>query len=574
MSFRFTTGLIWFNIWKGCPQGSCLGPLLWILVANEIIKAFRRLFPFIVSYADDFVVLSGADSRRSLELDVSEKLNHFHSLTQRFSLHVNAAKCQSMLFGLYTLEKRRPIFKMGQESIKVTDTISFLGFTLDARFNWLEHLNNIRFNLHDLTSRMKRVNIRDVGVSASILKIWYLTIIEKKISYGYEVWLPDIKSAASSRLSSCQRLGLQSVIRCYRSVSTEALCVLAGVPPLLLKLTSLYAAFNTLKGDGSTTINNTNYVKSDFETKLPSFRSPHLSQIKNIHFSQPSSQDSDTMIHAYTDGSKMPEGVASAFTINLQEQFIEDFSYKLRPFNTVFQAELVAILQAVRWCVDSEHNLFVIHTDSASSIQSLQRLSPRTELVHDILEKINSAMHKSFYFKWVKAHIGIAGNERADTLAKNAIVNNTYSSTIENIPAPQSYIKQYYKSKLIQDWQTQWSFSNTGRHTYLIINKVNTEYICNYRITAYFITGHGSFPAFLHRLGKRRTDKCPCMRKGDAFHYLFEKCTIIDNNFTYNLSLTPEANMKKILIDTIDYPKLSAIYNTLNEHFSFIKYKF
>lgn len=576
ISFRFARGLLWFDVWKGCPQGSCLGPLLWIIVANDLLKNYHAHYSDIVSYADDFVIFSGAGTRLALERDIASKLDFFNILCHRLNLQLNTSKCQAMLFGPNTMDRRRSIFRLGREKVKVTDTITYLGFTLDARFTWLDHFSNIRNNLHNLTKRISRVSTRDVGVKPAILKIWYNTIIEKKISYGYETWLPDLKTPAIKRLSSCQRLGLLSVVRSYKSVSTEALCVLAGIPPIYLKLKNSFAVFNTLQSNGSYIINDITYHGSSFMKKIPSFHSPFLHSSNNIHFVSPILKEpsSSEDLSIYTDGSKMPEGMSAAFTVCTRGSFSYDFSIRLSKNNSVFQAEIYAIYRALQWSLNSGFTHIFIYTDSLSSILSLKRFIPLMPLVHDIFILAANNPHLNFYFGWVKAHVGISGNERADALAKSAIERNKYDDRVSDIPLPQSFLKKHSKTILQQQWQNQWSNSDVGRHTYLIKNLAESDYVCGSRVQAYFISGHGSFPAFLQKIGKRPSDRCTCGRKGDAFHYLFERCTLIQENFKYITKRTPESNMKLILIDSVNYQKLCRIYNVLNENFSFIRYKF
>lgn len=49
-------------MYRGCPQGSCLGLLLWTLVADRILKLYKHLYKKVVSYADDRAVIENADT--------------------------------------------------------------------------------------------------------------------------------------------------------------------------------------------------------------------------------------------------------------------------------------------------------------------------------------------------------------------------------------------------------------------------------------------------------------------------------------------------------------------------------
>lgn len=239
IGIRTLHDITWHGIFMGCSQGSCLGPLLWLIGADCILKFYMNIFDYCISYADDFLAICGADTRASLERKVNDRLNAFVQVTATYELKLSEHKSLAMLFGRFLLENRHPIFKINNISIPVRTNITYLGFTLDPKFKWLEHLDSVNSNISSFTVNVAKTTRRDRGFSAQHLKIWYLTVIAKKITYGYEVWYEDLNSHGQRKLSYCQRKGLLSILRPYKSISTDALCVLCGVPPLYLELKNL-----------------------------------------------------------------------------------------------------------------------------------------------------------------------------------------------------------------------------------------------------------------------------------------------------------------------------------------------
>ena len=125
----------------------------------------------------------------------------------------------------------------------------------------------------------------------------------------------------------------------------------------------------------------------------------------------------------YTDGYVMEDGAAGAAFV------IPDFnnlsySYKLSKVS-VFTAELLAIYMALQHisglytpplsiviCCDSRAALSAIQSDSSSAREDLVR--EVAAMVHQLISRGTEVR-----FQWVPAHVGLAGNKKADKAAKN-----------------------------------------------------------------------------------------------------------------------------------------------------------
>ena len=145
-------------------------------------------------------------------------------------------------------------------------------------------------------------------------------------------------------------------------------------------------------------------------------------------------------ITLYTDGSVDPiTGAAGVAFIS------EGASNKWRVSNgaSSFQTELVAIRGALEHGSSHQPVSPLIATDSKSALQALKNSSP-TENRH-LLTHIHSILHTlqeegiHLSFIWIPSHIGIHGNEKADTIAKEAARRPTIDVELPKNP---SIIKQ------------------------------------------------------------------------------------------------------------------------------------
>ena len=84
----------WRNIASGVPQGSVLGPLLFVIYINDLPEKIKNIMEM---YADDSKVISEGSvmSRSELQADINEIDNWF----KKWSMSLNSKKCKIMHYG-------------------------------------------------------------------------------------------------------------------------------------------------------------------------------------------------------------------------------------------------------------------------------------------------------------------------------------------------------------------------------------------------------------------------------------------------------------------------------------------
>ena len=146
-------------------------------------------------------------------------------------------------------------------------------------------------------------------------------------------------------------------------------------------------------------------------------------------------------ITCYTDGSRTDSGSGAGYiiTTNNNNTTLEERSFKLPDYCTVYQTELTAIIEACKYLSTYSNTHIIIWSDSLSSIQAISSLSTRSRTTRDCYDSLNAlGSTNTLEIRWIAAHIGLWGNEKADELAK---LGTTSESTLK-CPIPQSYIKR------------------------------------------------------------------------------------------------------------------------------------
>ncbi|GFV75883.1 probable RNA-directed DNA polymerase from transposon X-element [Trichonephila clavipes] len=151
-------------------------------------------------------------------------------------------------------------------------------------------------------------------------------------------------------------------------------------------------------------------------------------------------------IPVYTDGSKTAAHVGCGVVFNII------LSFSLHNSMSVFSAELTAILVALQHIIVSNHRHFCVYTDSMSALESLHfSTEHRHPTVIEILLLLRKLERKGFdiIFSWVPGHVGILGNEQADTAAR---------SMSDHMQRPVCYrvLKTSTQNYIHRVWQETW----------------------------------------------------------------------------------------------------------------------
>lgn len=180
-----------------------------------------------------------------------------------------------------------------------------------------------------------------------------------------------------------------------------------------------------------------------------------------------------------------------------------DFSKKVRLPNeiSIYSAELWAILEALEYC--SEYNVnscFIIFSDSKSALEAIlncKNIAFSNYIIMKILDTYHSLISKNIKISlvWIKAHIGIQGNEFVDKLAKEA----TNIEVIDNhIKIPFSDLVKKARENMFYKWQMQYTENPKGSFYKQLFPEVTKTCWFNY-------VSHRNFIRIISRL---RTSPC------------------------------------------------------------------
>lgn len=218
----------------GCPQGSVLSPFLWNLNFDDFLSIPLPSGCSLTGYADDGLLLIQANTRAGLEYSANKCLSLISEWGERNRLSFAADKTYQLL--LKGNLKSSPQIKLNNSTIKRKESVCYLSLVLERNFSFLDHIKTVgekaKRNFYALT----RISTSTWGLSFNTLKTIYGATYLGCICYGSPVWADrSTIGAVRRKLLQSQRLALIFLCKAYRTVSTEALPVLAGVLPVDLE---------------------------------------------------------------------------------------------------------------------------------------------------------------------------------------------------------------------------------------------------------------------------------------------------------------------------------------------------
>ena len=133
-----------FDIACGVPQGSVLGPKLFILYINDICQLSKLLS--MVLFADDTNVFCFGDDLDTLQKNINEELYKLKLWFDWNKLSLNVSKTKFMFFGRFRLNTQLKI-EIDGVAIEQVHKIKFLGVTIDDKLSWKPHITHVKYKV-------------------------------------------------------------------------------------------------------------------------------------------------------------------------------------------------------------------------------------------------------------------------------------------------------------------------------------------------------------------------------------------------------------------------------------------
>ena len=450
------------NLEEGVPQGSVLSVTLFALSINDISSVIPREVMHTL-FVDDLSISFAASRMVVAERKIQLTINRIADWASRRGFKFSSTKTVVIHFcRIRGIHPDPDLYLYGQR-IACKDETRFLGLTFDRKLTWVPHIKNLKVKCSQALNVVKVLSHTSWGADRNHLMILYKALVASKLAYSCELYSSATKTALSI-LDPIHNAGIRLASGAFKSSPIPSLIVDASELPLELHRQSLllrywhriqripksltcevtfshrfyhiyrdhprfpkpfgFRVFNMIE---ELDIPKIKILPVKYST-VPPWKLPSIEICKCISTSK---KDMSTVrlrstflehmevhresVSIFTDGSKSSAGAGFGVVFPTFTR-----SISLPKQASIFTAELYAVLTALKEIMLQDYSNFVIYCDSESVLHAISQYNSVHPLVIEIAEWLYLIQNrgKNIKFCWVPAHVGVAGNEKADELAK------------------------------------------------------------------------------------------------------------------------------------------------------------
>lgn len=234
----------WNYIHAGVPQGSILGPLLFLLYINDIVTDIGsniRLF------ADDTSIYLIVENPATAAHILNSDLEKIAKWAIAWLVTFNPIKTESLLISRRLLKPLHPHLYMFNQQITEVDNHKHLGMYLSNDCSWHKHINYIKEKAWTRINIMRKLKFQ---LDRKSLEIIYTVFIRPILEYGNEIW-DNCTQYEKDELEKIQKEAARIATGTTKLISLEALYSEIGWETLesrrkKQKLTLFYKMHNNL----------------------------------------------------------------------------------------------------------------------------------------------------------------------------------------------------------------------------------------------------------------------------------------------------------------------------------------
>ena len=171
------------SINAGVPQGSVLGPLLFLVFINDLVPEID--FSNIRMFADDTCLFLNGINNDDVALKLNNDLHKIELWAAKWLVDFSAPKTKSLNISNKTKNNTLPILSLNKAPIENVNFHKHLGLIIDQKLSWTDHIEYIYLESMKKLNIMKKLKFK---LDRKSLETIYKSFIRPKIEYGNVIY--------------------------------------------------------------------------------------------------------------------------------------------------------------------------------------------------------------------------------------------------------------------------------------------------------------------------------------------------------------------------------------------------
>ena len=195
------------HVSSGVPQGSILGPLLFLIYINGVTDVPLSPLTHLILYADDIFIFRPVNSPSDMSILQSD-LNNISSWLTSNLLQLNSSKSKYIFFSHKSPSHfdSFPPLSISQSPIDRVSSFCYLGVTLSSSLSWSPHISSVCSKSRKILGILFR-HFHPHSSPSTLINL-YKSLVRPHLEYCSIVWDPSSKSLSQS-LESVQLFALK-----------------------------------------------------------------------------------------------------------------------------------------------------------------------------------------------------------------------------------------------------------------------------------------------------------------------------------------------------------------------------
>lgn len=216
----------------GVPQGSVLGPDLWNLLYDDLLRLEMPADVELIAYADDVAVVCTSVTPSIMEERLADAFGRIEDWMSANGLELAAEKTCCIVFTKRRVRNEITV-RCGGHDIWSAPSLRYLGVQLDKKLGFRDHADLISERAAAAAKQLGFLMLNLRGPKQLCHRL-LSTVVTSRLLYAVPFWAETMQRSGWAKMASVHRRSQLRVACCYSTVSHEAAAVVSRIPPIQL----------------------------------------------------------------------------------------------------------------------------------------------------------------------------------------------------------------------------------------------------------------------------------------------------------------------------------------------------